>query len=105
MQHFKLSDNDSRLWMTENDNIIEKVRSSDVSTYVICFKKTKLECGRQRGTYFLGNSLGLLHHPFWLRLVFRHFWVSIFNHLLTTLFGLGSLTRVQYPKCAYGPYC
>ena len=23
----------------------------------------------------------------------------------TTLFGLGSLTRVQYPKCVYGPYC
>ena len=22
-----------------------------------------------------------------------------------TLFGKGSLMRVQYPKCAYGPYC
>ena len=23
----------------------------------------------------------------------------------TIPFGLGSLTKVQYPKCAYGPYC
>ena len=25
------------------------------------------------------NSVGLLDHPFWLRLVFRHFWASIFQ--------------------------
>ena len=28
-----------------------------------------------------------------------------FSTFLTTLFGKGSLTRVQYPKCAYDPYC
>ena len=25
--------------------------------------------------------------------------------MFSTLFGEGSLMRVQYPKCAYGPYC
>ena len=28
-----------------------------------------------------------------------------FSTFKTTLFDLGSLMRVQYPKCAYGPYC
>ena len=28
-----------------------------------------------------------------------------FSTFATTFFGLGSLTRVQYRKCAYGPYC
>ena len=34
MQHYKQSDNDIQIWMTENDNIIEKVQCSDASTYV-----------------------------------------------------------------------
>ena len=37
MQHFKRSDNDVQIWMTENDNIIEKVQFSDVSTYMRCY--------------------------------------------------------------------
>ena len=45
MQHFKHSDNDIQIWMTENDNIIEKVRFSDVSTYLRCYSEEKLECG------------------------------------------------------------
>ena len=32
MQNFKQSDNDIQIWMTESDNIIEKVRFSDVSS-------------------------------------------------------------------------
>ena len=40
MQHFKQSDNDIQIWMAENDNIIEKVRFSDVSTYVVV-----VDCG------------------------------------------------------------
>ena len=36
--------------------------------------------------------------------LFRHFWASLFI-FLNTLFGLELLTRVQYLKCAYGPYC
>ena len=28
------------------------------------------------------NSVGLLHHPFWLRLVFRHFWGINFQPFL-----------------------
>ena len=28
-----------------------------------------------------------------------------FSTFKTTLFGEGSLMRVHYPKCAYGPYC
>ena len=39
--------------------------------------------------------------PFGFRL-FRHFWDITFR---LTVFGKGSLMRVQYPKCAYGPYC
>ena len=30
---------------------------------------------------------------------------STFSTFGTTLFGEGSLMRVHYPKCAYGPYC
>ena len=37
--------------------------------------------------------VGLLHHPFWLKLLSAR-WDIIFQ-----LFQ--SLTRVQYPKCAY----
>ena len=37
MQHFKHSDNDIQIWMNENDNIIEKVQFSDVSTYLRCY--------------------------------------------------------------------
>ena len=37
MQHFQQSDNDIQIWMTENDNIIEKVPFSDVSTYMRCY--------------------------------------------------------------------
>ena len=42
--------------------------------------------------------------PFGFVLYLGTFGASMFNHLLTTLFGWGSLTRAQYPKCAYGPY-
>ena len=43
MQHFKQVDNDIQIWMTENDNIIEKVRFSDVSTYLrYNFKREKV---------------------------------------------------------------
>ena len=45
MQHFYKSDNDIQIWMTENDNIIEKVRFSDVSTFVRCYEEKKLEGG------------------------------------------------------------
>ena len=34
MQHIKQSDNDIQIWMTENDNSIEKVRFSDISSYL-----------------------------------------------------------------------
>ena len=37
MQHLKQSDNDTLVWRTENDNIIEKGRFFDVSTYVRCY--------------------------------------------------------------------
>ena len=30
---------------------------------------------------------------------------STFSTFETTLFGEGSLMRVHYPKCKYGPYC
>ena len=50
------------------------------------------------------NFVGLLHHSFWLQLVFGTFG-STFSTFETTLFGEGSLMRVQYPKYAYGPYC
>ena len=50
----------------------------------------------------------IISHPFWLQLVLallEHRFLSFEN----TLFGYGSLTSsssmVQYPKCAYGPYC
>ena len=39
MQQFKQSDDDIQIWMAENDNIMGKVRFSDVSTYVKCFKR------------------------------------------------------------------
>ena len=35
---------------------------------------------------------------------FDTYWASLFT-FWNTLFGSGSLTWVQYPKCAYGPYC
>ena len=55
------------------------------------------------------NFVGLLHvihvhHPIWLKLdltLLGHH----FSTVWITLFGQGSLTRVQYPKCAYGPFC
>ena len=52
MQPFKQSDNDIQLWMTENNNIIEKVRFSDVFTYLRCYKEKKLEYGGQRSPIF-----------------------------------------------------
>ena len=48
--------------------------------------------------------MGLLHHPFFLQHVLARLGHK-FETVEITLFGLGSLTRVQYPKCAYGPYC
>ena len=48
--------------------------------------------------------MGSLHHPFWLQLVLTLFG-QYFPFFETTLFGQGFLMRVQYPKCAYGPYC
>ena len=47
------------------------------------------------------NFVGLLHHPFWLQLV-----LARLGYLFSTIrFGYGSLKRVQYSNCAYGPYC
>ena len=54
MQYFKQSDNDMHeIWITctENDNI-EKVWFSDVSTYLRCYSEKKLECGGQRSPIF-----------------------------------------------------
>ena len=48
------------------------------------------------------NFVGLLHHPFWLQFVSGLKWYLFFT-FQSTLFTLGSLMRVQYPKCAYGP--
>ena len=39
--------------MTENDNIIEKVLFSDVSTYVRCYEEKKFEYGGQRSLIFI----------------------------------------------------
>ena len=44
MQHFKQYNNDIQILIAENDNIIEMVRFSDVSTYVRCYLEKKLEC-------------------------------------------------------------
>ena len=52
MQHFKQSDNDIQIWMTENDNIIEKVLFSDVYTFLRCYLEKMLECGGQRSPIF-----------------------------------------------------
>ena len=41
--------------------------------------------------------MGLLHHPRLAFSLFWHFWASHLN-FLTTLFGLRSLMRSQYPK-------
>ena len=47
--------------------------------------------------------VGLLHHHLWFKGVSELFEHAF--HLCKVLcFSLGSLTRVQYPKCAYGPY-
>ena len=45
--------------------------------------------------------MGLLHHPFWFLYV-----LALFRHhsLLLYLFALGSLMKVQYPKCVYRPH-
>ena len=37
MQYLKQFDNDIQIWMTENENIIEKLLFSDVSTFVRCY--------------------------------------------------------------------
>ena len=47
----KQSDNDIQICMTENDNIIEKVQFSDVSTYLRCYSEKKLECGDRKVQY------------------------------------------------------
>ena len=47
---------------------------------------------------------GLLHHPFRFQLVLT-LWGYHFPIPETTSLSQGSLMRVQYPKCAYDPYC
>ena len=54
--YFKQSDNDIQIWMAENDNIIEKVLFSYVSTFVRCYLEKKLECGDQRSLPFTEKS-------------------------------------------------
>ena len=43
-------------------------------------------------------------HPFWIQLVLALL-AHHFSTFETSIFCQGSLTRVQYPKCAYDPYC
>ena len=75
------------------------LRSTQVDTWR--FKSIQIFCFKIDWNY---NFVGLLHHPFWLYLVSALLGITFLLVIKTTLFGLGSLTRVQYPKCAYGPY-
>ena len=76
---------------------------------------TKLDGKQDLNVLYQVCVFGLIRKPGWLPLpicqqmlhiVLRCTVCGSFGPLVkTTLFGEGSLTRVQYPKCAYDPYC
>ena len=68
-------------------------RSTSVDSWR--FKSIQIFCFRIDWNY---NFVGLLHHPFWLYLVSELLGITFLLVIKTTLFGLGSLTKVQYPN-------
>ena len=48
----------SKIWMTENDNIIENALFSDVSTFMRFYKEKKLECGEKPNLYIEKSCYG-----------------------------------------------
>ena len=67
----------------------------------LCLKIADFRVFRPCGGH--NSSVCLLQSPCWFPLglaLFTHH-VSMFDY---NFFGEGSLARVQYPKCSYGPY-
>ena len=87
-------------------------RTQDQNGLYVLFEKSIVDYFLSNGCLkeqrkFLENSLKMYLKSPWKVLEKGLSWSvgTMFSTFTTTFFGLGSLTRVQYPKCAYGPNC